>query len=220
MFEGAQGTMLDIDHGTYPFVTSSSATSGGAATGTGVPPTSIDTVIGVTKAYCTRVGEGPFPTEIARRRGRGAAQEGQRVRRGDRASAAHRLARYAAAALLQHDQRHELAGGHQARRAGRSRRRFRCASATRSTARRRSRFRRRLRASTRLSRCTSACRDGRRTPSASTELRQAAGEGEAVSGFRGEGVGREDRASSRPGPDREQTIFMPEFVKMLEGISG
>ena len=63
MFEGAQGTMLDIDHGTYPFVTSSSATSGGAATGTGVPPTSIGTVIGVTKAYCTRVGEGPFPTE-------------------------------------------------------------------------------------------------------------------------------------------------------------
>jgi len=57
--------MLDIDHGTYPFVTSSSATSGGAVTGTGVPPTSIDTVIGITKAYCTRVGEGPFPTEIA-----------------------------------------------------------------------------------------------------------------------------------------------------------
>jgi adenylosuccinate synthase len=64
MFEGAQGTMLDIDHGTYPFVTSSSATSGGASTGSGVPPTSISTVIGVTKAYCTRVGEGPFPSEI------------------------------------------------------------------------------------------------------------------------------------------------------------
>jgi adenylosuccinate synthase len=63
MFEGAQGTMLDIDHGTYPFVTSSSATSGGAATGTGVAPTAISTVIGVTKAYCTRVGGGPFPTE-------------------------------------------------------------------------------------------------------------------------------------------------------------
>jgi adenylosuccinate synthase len=63
VFEGAQGTMLDIDHGTYPFVTSSSATSGGAATGTGVPPTAIDTVIGITKAYCTRVGGGPFPTE-------------------------------------------------------------------------------------------------------------------------------------------------------------
>ncbi|MBT9331650.1 adenylosuccinate synthase [Paracidobacterium acidisoli] len=64
MFEGAQGTMLDIDHGTYPFVTSSSATAGGAVTGTGVGPTAIGTVIGVTKAYVTRVGEGPFPTEI------------------------------------------------------------------------------------------------------------------------------------------------------------
>ncbi len=64
MFEGAQGTMLDIDHGTYPFVTSSSATSGGAVTGTGVPPTAINLVVGVTKAYCTRVGGGPFPTEL------------------------------------------------------------------------------------------------------------------------------------------------------------
>ena len=62
VFEGAQGTMLDIDHGTYPFVTSSSATSGGAVIGTGVAPTAIDTVIGVTKAYCTRVGGGPFPS--------------------------------------------------------------------------------------------------------------------------------------------------------------
>jgi adenylosuccinate synthase len=64
VFEGAQGTMLDIDHGTYPFVTSSSATSGGAVTGTGVAPTAIDSVIGVTKAYCTRVGGGPFPSEM------------------------------------------------------------------------------------------------------------------------------------------------------------
>ncbi len=63
LFEGAQGTMLDIDHGTYPFVTSSSATSGGAVIGTGVAPTAIDAVIGITKAYCTRVGEGPFPSE-------------------------------------------------------------------------------------------------------------------------------------------------------------
>jgi adenylosuccinate synthase len=64
MFEGAQGTMLDIDHGTYPFVTSSSSTAGGVATGTGVGPMAIGTVIAVTKAYVTRVGEGPFPTEI------------------------------------------------------------------------------------------------------------------------------------------------------------
>ena len=64
LFEGAQGTMLDVDHGTYPFVTSSNATAGGACTGTGVGPTKIDKVIGVMKAYTTRVGEGPFPTEI------------------------------------------------------------------------------------------------------------------------------------------------------------
>jgi adenylosuccinate synthase len=63
LFEGAQGTMLDIDHGTFPFVTSSSATAGGACTGSGVPPTRISGVIGVSKAYITRVGGGPFPTE-------------------------------------------------------------------------------------------------------------------------------------------------------------
>src|ERR1700758_3969685 len=64
LFEGAQGTMLDIDHGTYPFVTSSSATSGGASTGVGVPPTRIKNVLGISKAYTTRVGGGPFPTEM------------------------------------------------------------------------------------------------------------------------------------------------------------
>ena len=64
MFEGAQGTLLDVDHGTYPFVTSSNATAGGACTGTGVGPNKIDKVIGVVKAYTTRVGEGPFPTEF------------------------------------------------------------------------------------------------------------------------------------------------------------
>lgn len=63
LFEGAQGTMLDLDHGTYPFVTSSSATAGGASTGTGVAPTRIGGVIGISKAYITRVGGGPFPTE-------------------------------------------------------------------------------------------------------------------------------------------------------------
>jgi adenylosuccinate synthase len=63
LFEGAQGTYLDIDHGTYPFVTSSNTTAGGACTGSGVPPHRMDNVIGVMKAYTTRVGEGPFPTE-------------------------------------------------------------------------------------------------------------------------------------------------------------
>jgi len=65
LFEGAQGTFLDIDHGTYPFVTSSNTTAGGACTGSGVPPHRMDRVLGVMKAYTTRVGEGPFPTENA-----------------------------------------------------------------------------------------------------------------------------------------------------------
>lgn len=65
VIEGAQGALLDIDHGTYPFVTSSNPTSGGACTGLGVPPTAIDKIIGVVKAYCTRVGNGPFPTELS-----------------------------------------------------------------------------------------------------------------------------------------------------------
>ncbi len=64
LFEGAQGTLLDVDHGTYPFVTSSNATSGGACTGTGVGPSKIDGVVGISKAYTTRVGGGPFPTEL------------------------------------------------------------------------------------------------------------------------------------------------------------
>ncbi len=64
LFEGAQGTMLDVDHGTYPFVTSSNTVAGNAATGTGIGPTEIDEVIGVAKAYCTRVGGGPYPTEL------------------------------------------------------------------------------------------------------------------------------------------------------------
>jgi adenylosuccinate synthase len=64
LFEGAQGALLDIDHGTYPYVTSSNTTAGGAATGTGVGPLAIDYVLGITKAYSTRVGNGPFPTEL------------------------------------------------------------------------------------------------------------------------------------------------------------
>lgn len=64
MLEGAQGTLLDVDHGTYPYVTSSSAVSGGAAIGAGIGPNRIDTVLGIVKAYTTRVGEGPFPTEL------------------------------------------------------------------------------------------------------------------------------------------------------------
>ena len=64
LLEGAQGSLLDVDHGTYPYVTSSNPTAGGACTGSGIPPTAVDKVMGITKAYCTRVGNGPFPTEL------------------------------------------------------------------------------------------------------------------------------------------------------------
>ena len=64
LLEAGQATLLDVDHGTYPFVTSSSATAGGACTGSGIPPTRVGRVIAILKAYSTRVGEGPFPTEL------------------------------------------------------------------------------------------------------------------------------------------------------------
>ncbi|MFH0344810.1 MAG: adenylosuccinate synthase [Chromatiales bacterium] len=76
LFEGAQGTLLDIDHGTYPYVTSSNTTAGGAATGTGVGPRCFDYVLGITKAYTTRVGSGPFPTELAGEMGEYLARRG------------------------------------------------------------------------------------------------------------------------------------------------
>jgi len=76
LFEGAQGALLDIDHGTYPFVTSSSSTAGGVATGLGIGPTRIDAVLGVAKAYTTRVGSGPFPHRMPRRRGRLISERG------------------------------------------------------------------------------------------------------------------------------------------------
>src|SRR5690606_20729986 len=76
MFEGAQGTLLDIDHGTYPYVTSSNTTAGGTATGTGFGPLYLDYVLGITKAYTTRVGSGPFPTELFDDVGRRLAERG------------------------------------------------------------------------------------------------------------------------------------------------
>lgn len=74
LLEGGQATMLDVDHGTYPFVTSSSATAGGACTGSGIPPSALTHVVGIAKAYITRVGEGPFPTELL-------DDDGERLRR-------------------------------------------------------------------------------------------------------------------------------------------
>ncbi len=77
LFEGAQGTLLDIDHGTFPFVTSSNASAGGVCTGLGVPPKAVGTVLGVVKAYTTRVGEGPLPTELLGEMGHRLRESGQ-----------------------------------------------------------------------------------------------------------------------------------------------
>ena len=77
LLEGAQGSLLDVDHGTYPFVTSSCPTAGGACTGSGIPPTAIDKVMGISKAYCTRVGHGPFPTELHNQLGEKLREAGQ-----------------------------------------------------------------------------------------------------------------------------------------------
>ena len=77
LFESAQGTMLDLDYGTYPFVTSSNPTSGGASTGVGMGPSNVDAVLGVVKAYTTRVGEGPFPTELFDKTGEFLREKGQ-----------------------------------------------------------------------------------------------------------------------------------------------
>lgn len=76
LLEGAQGCLLDIDHGSYPFVTSSSPTAGGACTGSGIPPRAITNVMGITKAYCTRVGNGPFPTELNDKTGEKLREQG------------------------------------------------------------------------------------------------------------------------------------------------
>ena len=122
LFEGAQATLLDLDHGTYPFVTSSNPIASGAATGIGIGPTRIDRVLGVAKAYVTRVGEGPFPSEIAGPGPGAPARPRRRVRHRHRPPAPLRLARPRRAALRRARQRHHLARAHEARRPLRLRR--------------------------------------------------------------------------------------------------
>ena len=97
LFEGAQGSLLDVDHGTYPFVTSSNTTSGGAATGSGVAPQMLSYVLGITKAYTTRVGSGPFPTELEDEIGQHLAKKGHEF--GSTTGRARRCGWFDAAAL-------------------------------------------------------------------------------------------------------------------------
>ncbi len=121
VFEGAQGALLDIDHGTYPFVTSSNTVAGAACAGAGVGPRSIDEVWGIAKAYATRVGAGPFPTELDEPLGERIRQVGGEFGTTTGPRAAHRLARPGGAPLRHPHQRAHRAGAHQARRAHRHR---------------------------------------------------------------------------------------------------
>ena len=116
LFEGAQGTLLDLDHGTYPFVTSSNPVAGGALVGAGVGPKVIDRVIGITKAYVTRVGAGPFPTELSDDIGGGDRGARPRVRDDDGAAPQGRLVRRGPRAVRGAGERAHRALPHQARR--------------------------------------------------------------------------------------------------------
>ena len=96
LFEGAQGTLLDVDHGTYPYVTSSNTVAGAAAAGAGVAPQRLDYVLGITKAYSTRVGSGPFPTELL-------DATGEHLRSAGRSSVRSRAVHAAAAGSMRQD---------------------------------------------------------------------------------------------------------------------
>ncbi len=108
LFEGAQGALLDIDHGTYPFVTSSSTTAGGVSTGTGTGPGCIDYILGITKAYTTRVGSGPFPTELFDETGEHLARKGHEF--GATTGRARRCGWFDAVALRRSKQVNSLSG--------------------------------------------------------------------------------------------------------------
>jgi len=108
MYEGAQGALLDIDHGTYPFVTSSNTTAGGAATGSGMGPRGLDYVVGITKAYTTRVGAGPFPTELFDEMGEHLARRGHEF--GSTTGRARRCGWFDAVALRRSNQVNSVTG--------------------------------------------------------------------------------------------------------------
>ena len=134
LLEGAQGTLLDVDHGTYPFVTSSNPTAGGACVGAGIGPTRITKVIGIVKAYTTRVGSGPFPTELNDEQGEYLRKIGGEYGVTTGRAAALRLVRRGDRPLRHPGQRGHRLLRHQARRAFRRWTRCRSAWPTRSTA--------------------------------------------------------------------------------------
>ena len=186
LFEGAQGTLLDLDHGTYPFVTSSSPIAAGAAVSFGIGPKRIDEVLGVSKAYVTRVGEGPFPSEIVGPEQERVRDARRRVRHGHRPRAPLRLARPRRAALRRARERDHVARADEARRALGVRARFPSACATGSRTARRRRTSRRTRAtSTTAVPCSRCSRAG-----SEPIERRAAGRGARVRPLRRGGTRR------------------------------
>ncbi len=188
LFEGAQGTMLDIDHGTYPFVTSSSATSGGAVIGTGVPPNAINSVIGITKAYCTRVGEGPFPTKE-----KGALGENIRKRGNEYGAVTGRPRRtgWLDLPLLRYSGMINGTSGWWSRNwmCSMNWRKSRCASASRWMARKRSKCRPRPADTRRSNASTRRCPAGRLPPKALREYEKLPRKAREYLAFRGERIG-------------------------------
>ena len=120
LFEGAQGSLLDVDHGTYPFVTSSSAGTSGVLGGAGVPLSAIQSAVGVLKAYSTRVGAGPFPTELTDARGDALRERGGGIRNHDRPAAALRLVRRGGSVVCRDVRRPNLPGAPAPRHSGRT----------------------------------------------------------------------------------------------------
>ena len=180
IFEGAQGTLLDIDHGTYPFVTSSNPVSASACTGTGVGPKDIDEVWGVAKAYATRVGAGPFPSELDDELGEQIREAGGEFGTTTGRAAARRLDRPRGAALRHAHQLAHAPEHHQARRAERASARSRSAPATAAATRRSSTTIRTTRPSCTTRRASTsscpgwdeditACRDERELPQAARD---------------------------------------------------
>ncbi len=167
LFEGAQGALLDIDHGTYPYVTSSNTVAAQAATGSGLGPSAIDYVLGICKAYTTRVGEGPFPTEqMDNEIGKTAGRARPRIRHRHRARAPLRLVRRRAGAPDRAHLRHRRHRAHQARHSRRLRRNQGLRRLSARRPRDRLSARRRARAGARSSRSTRPSTAGRNRPPA------------------------------------------------------
>ena len=208
LLEGAQGTMLDLDHGTYPFVTSSNPVAGYASVGSGIGPIEFSEVWGITKAYTTRVGEGPFPTELTDDTGAALREVGNEFGTTTGRAAPLRLARPGGPALRRPGQRVHRPLHHQAGRARHARDHQGLHRSTSTRARSSTSCRRPRRSSTRWSRCTRNCRAGRATSPGSRSVQDLPQETIDYLNFIVRNV-RVPISLISVGPKREQHIKVP-----------